>query len=98
MASHSPSPKLAQPCHLAVTAVFTMTSSSVRYDSTQQNTCRSEAGCRSVRELHVAMQRHIELIGAAWGLGGADTGCAQAPEVLIPLPPEPPTPARAPGS
>src|SRR3954462_8661865 len=85
MASHSPSPKLAQPCHLAVTAVFTVTSSSVRYDSTQQNTCRSELGCRSVRELHVAMQRHIELIGAAWGLGGADPGCARAPEVLIPL-------------
>jgi arginase len=31
------------------------------------------------------MQRHIELIGAAWGLGGADPGCAQAPEALIPL-------------
>jgi arginase len=31
------------------------------------------------------MQRHIELIGAAWGLGGADPGCAQAPEKLIPL-------------
>jgi len=31
------------------------------------------------------MQRHIELIGAAWGLGGADPGCAEAPEVLIPL-------------
>jgi arginase len=30
------------------------------------------------------MQRHIELIGAAWGLGGADPGCAEAPEVLIP--------------
>ena len=30
------------------------------------------------------MQRHIELIGAAWGLGGADPGCAQAPETLIP--------------
>jgi arginase len=31
------------------------------------------------------MQRHIELIGAAWGLGGADPGCAQAPAALIPL-------------
>jgi arginase len=31
------------------------------------------------------MQRQIELIGAAWGLGGADPGCAQAPEALIPL-------------
>src|SRR5687767_7814564 len=31
------------------------------------------------------MQRQIELIGAAWGLGGADPGCAQAPSVLIPL-------------
>jgi arginase len=31
------------------------------------------------------MQRQIELIGAAWGLGGADPGCAQAPETLIPL-------------
>lgn len=35
------------------------------------------------------MQRHIELIGAAWGLGGADPGCAQAPEALIPLVAEP---------
>ena len=35
--------------------------------------------------MRVAMQRHIELIGAAWGLGGADPGCAEAPEVLIPL-------------
>ncbi len=25
------------------------------------------------------------MIGAAWGLGGADPGCAQAPEVLAPL-------------
>ena len=31
------------------------------------------------------MQRQIELIGAAWGLGGADPGCADAPKVLIPL-------------
>ena len=31
------------------------------------------------------MQRHIELIGAAWGLGGADPGCAEAPDALIPL-------------
>ena len=31
------------------------------------------------------MQRQIELIGAAWGLGGADPGCAQAAEALIPL-------------
>jgi arginase len=31
------------------------------------------------------MQRQIELIGAAWGLGGADPGCAQAPSVLMPL-------------
>lgn len=31
------------------------------------------------------MQRHIELIGAAWGLGGADPGCADAPRVLAPL-------------
>ena len=30
------------------------------------------------------MQRQIELIGAAWGLGGADPGCAQAPAVLVP--------------
>jgi arginase len=33
----------------------------------------------------VAMQRQVELIGAAWGLGGAQPGCAQAPEVLAPL-------------
>src|SRR5262245_16699059 len=31
------------------------------------------------------MQRQIELIGAAWGLGGADPGCAEAPRVLVPL-------------
>src|SRR5687767_6375151 len=30
-------------------------------------------------------QRQIELIGAAWGLGGADPGCAEAPAALIPL-------------
>src|SRR5687767_7366410 len=30
------------------------------------------------------MQRQIELIGAAWGLGGADPGCADAPAALIP--------------
>ena len=30
------------------------------------------------------MQRQIELIGAAWGLGGADPGCAEAPAVLVP--------------
>jgi arginase len=31
------------------------------------------------------MKRQIELIGAAWGLGGADPGCAEAPAVLAPL-------------
>ena len=31
------------------------------------------------------MQRQIELIGAAWGLGGADPGCAAAPALLLPL-------------
>lgn len=31
------------------------------------------------------MVRHIEVIGAAWGLGGADPGCAEAPVVLAPL-------------
>jgi len=31
------------------------------------------------------MQREIELIGAAWGLGGADPGCADAPAVLAPM-------------
>ncbi|HEX7052418.1 MAG TPA: arginase family protein [Burkholderiales bacterium] len=30
-------------------------------------------------------RRQIELIGAAWGLGGADPGCAEAPGVLAPL-------------
>ena len=33
----------------------------------------------------VAMQRQVEVIGAAWGLGGADAGCAEAPAVLAPL-------------
>ena len=31
------------------------------------------------------MRREIELIGAAWGLGGADPGCAEAPTTLAPL-------------
>src|SRR3954462_4583346 len=31
------------------------------------------------------MQRQIELIGAAWGLGGAEPGCAEAPAALMPL-------------
>jgi arginase len=31
------------------------------------------------------VERHIELIGAAWGLGGAEPNCAEAPEVLAPL-------------
>ena len=31
------------------------------------------------------MQRQIEVIGAAWGLGGADPACAEAPAVLAPL-------------
>src|SRR5882672_7295243 len=31
------------------------------------------------------MERQIEIIGAAWGLGGADPGCAEAPAVLAPL-------------
>jgi arginase len=31
------------------------------------------------------MQRQIEVIGAAWGLGGADPGCAEAPRALTPL-------------
>src|SRR5258706_299204 len=33
----------------------------------------------------VAMRRQVEVIGAAWGLGGADPGCAEAPAVLMPL-------------
>jgi arginase len=31
------------------------------------------------------MQRQVELIGAAWGLGGPEPGCAEAPAVLAPL-------------
>jgi arginase len=31
------------------------------------------------------MQRQVEVIGAGWGLGGADPGCAEAPAVLAPL-------------
>jgi arginase len=30
------------------------------------------------------VRRQPEVIGAAWGLGGADPGCAEAPDVLIP--------------
>jgi arginase len=33
----------------------------------------------------VAGRRQIELIGAAWGLGGAEPGCAEAPAALAPL-------------
>jgi arginase len=33
----------------------------------------------------VAPQRQVEIIGAAWGLGGAEPGCAEAPEALTPL-------------
>jgi arginase len=29
--------------------------------------------------------RQVDVIGAAWGLGGADPGCADAPDVLAPL-------------
>jgi arginase len=35
-------------------------------------------------EARVAMARQIELIGAGWGLGGPEPGCAEAPEALIP--------------
>ena len=31
------------------------------------------------------MQRQIELIGAAWGLGGPEPGCAEAPAALMPM-------------
>jgi arginase len=31
------------------------------------------------------MKRQVEVIGAAWGLGGADPGCAEAPAALAPL-------------
>jgi arginase len=31
------------------------------------------------------MQRQVEIIGAAWGLGGPEPGCAEAPAVLAPL-------------
>ena len=31
------------------------------------------------------MQRQVELIGAAWGLGGPEPGCAEAPDALAPL-------------
>jgi len=31
------------------------------------------------------MQRHIELIGAAWGLGGPEPGCGEAPAALMPM-------------
>ena len=31
------------------------------------------------------MERQVELIGAAWGLGGPEPGCAEAPAVLVPL-------------
>jgi arginase len=31
------------------------------------------------------MERQVELIGAAWGLGGPEPGCAEAPAVLAPM-------------
>ncbi|HLS86001.1 MAG TPA: arginase [Burkholderiales bacterium] len=31
------------------------------------------------------MRRQVEVIGAAWGLGGADPGCEHAPSALAPL-------------
>lgn len=46
---------------------------------------RSATARSSEHEPAVDMQRQIELIGAAWGLGGADPGCAEAPGVLAPL-------------
>src|SRR5918992_1742177 len=47
--------------------------------------CRSNAR-RSPFPVHdVRMQRQVEMIGAAWGLGGADPGCAEAPAALVPL-------------
>jgi len=36
-------------------------------------------------EQAVTTRRTIEIIGAAWGLGGADPSCADAPGVLAPL-------------
>ena len=33
----------------------------------------------------VVAQRQVEIIGAGWGLGGAEPGCAEAPGVLTPL-------------
>src|SRR5919205_728501 len=33
----------------------------------------------------VEVQRQVELIGAAWGLGGPEPGCAEAPAALTPL-------------
>src|SRR6185295_4562048 len=44
---------------------------------------RSDSRCSRIRA--VVMQRQIQLIGAAWGLGGADPGCADAPARLAPL-------------
>lgn len=37
-----------------------------------------------VPEPAVALLRQVEVIGAAWGLGGADPGCADAPDALVP--------------
>ena len=33
----------------------------------------------------VVAHRQVEVIGAAWGMGGAEPGCAEAPAVLTPL-------------
>ena len=43
-----------------------------------------EGGESPPPETDVAVPRHVEVIGAAWGLGGADPGCAEAPDVLGP--------------
>src|SRR5262245_38851994 len=84
MASHRPSAKPAHSCHLAV-ALFTVRFSLLRYDSTTARCPPFVPRASWLLEPHVAMQRHIELIGAAWGLGGADPGNAEAPAALIPL-------------
>src|SRR5256885_1317173 len=49
---------------------------------------RGRTFCHTVSrkpKAHVEMRRQVELIGAGWGLGGPEPGCAEAPAVLTPL-------------
>src|SRR3954469_7128307 len=84
MASQSPSAKLVQSCHLVVAAVMDL-HCVMPLDHSTGIMC-PPFGVQGSRDSDpgVEMQRQVEVIGAAWGLGGADPGCADAPAALAP--------------